>query len=364
MNIQQNSYKYVHFKVIQDYYKDICNKTMSTININIKNIQKMEKMSNENLQNLKFADYNQLIKYNYSLQQLKTMCKSHKLKVTGTKEQLLTNLYTFLYLSVYAIKIQKIMRRHLIQKWNKCHGPAFKNRALCNNVVDFLSMDELTTISPEQFFSFCDEDGFIYGFDILTLYNLIYKSVGDVVKNPYNNNIISNQVIGNVKTFLRLSKALKIKVKIHIKQIKQDIEEKTVEKRTLDLFHNINSLGNYTDSQWFLELNKEQILRFVHELLNIWNVRAGITLQVRKKICPPYGNPFIGLPPSGLLNTIENLDDIKNIVLDVLEKLVNNGINDDNKYLGAYYVLCALSLVNNNVAIALPWVYQSVCYNM
>jgi hypothetical protein len=355
----------VHLKVIKDYYNSICNKTISATNLNIKNAQKMGKISNEVLQIPTFTDYGQLTKYNYSLQQLKTMCKSHKLNVTGKKEQLFTNLYTFLYLSRYAIKIQKIMRGHLMRKWVNLHGPAFKNRALCNNVVDFLSMDELTTITPEQFFSFCDEDGFTYGFDILTLYNLIYKSMNlKDVKNPYNNKIISPQVICNVKTFLRLSKALNIKVVIHIKQIKQDVEEKTVEKRTLDLFHNINSLGNYTDSQWFLELNKEQTLKFIKELLNIWNIRAGITIQVKREICPPYGNPFIGMPHSGILNSIENLDDIKKIVLSVIEKLVNNGITDDNKYLGAYYILGALSLVNHNVANALPWIYQSVCYHM
>jgi hypothetical protein len=46
--------------------------------------------------------------------------------------------------------------------------------------------------------------------------------------------------------------------------------------------------------------------------------------------------------------------------LNVLENLVNTGINVDSKSLGAYYVLSALTLVNETAAEALPWLYQSV----
>jgi hypothetical protein len=53
---------------------------------------------------------------------------------------------------------------------------------------------------------------------------------------------------------------------------------------------------------------------------------------------------------------------IKNAILNVLFKMVNTGIDRDNKCLGAYYVLGALTLVNDSAAQALPWLYQSVSY--
>jgi len=41
---------------------------------------------------------------------------------------------------------------------------------------------------------------------------------------------------------------------------------------------------------------------------------------------------------------------------------INTGIDNDSKSLGAYYILGALTLVNTNAAISLPWLYQSVNY--
>ncbi len=43
-----------------------------------------------------------------------------------------------------------------------------------------------------------------------------------------------------------------------------------------------------------------------------------------------------------------------------MENIVTKGINHASKTLGANYVLCALTLVNNDAAQSLPWLYQSV----
>jgi hypothetical protein len=56
------------------------------------------------------------------------------------------------------------------------------------------------------------------------------------------------------------------------------------------------------------------------------------------------------------------MTDIRNFVLSIMEKFVNHGINTDSKSLGAYYVLAALTLVNETAAASLPWLYQSVVY--
>ena len=46
-----------------------------------------------------------------------------------------------------------------------------------------------------------------------------------------------------------------------------------------------------------------------------------------------------------------------------MESLVSNGNSNENKSLGAFYVLSALTLVNNDAAESLPWLYQSVMHN-
>jgi len=44
----------------------------------------------------------------------------------------------------------------------------------------------------------------------------------------------------------------------------------------------------------------------------------------------------------------------------VIAKLVTSGIDRDSRALGAYYILGALTIVNHEAAMALPWLYQSM----
>jgi hypothetical protein len=95
----------------------------------------------------------------------------------------------------------------------------------------------------------------------------------------------------------------------------------------------------------------------MRELVDIWTYRAQLSVEVKCAICPPLGDPFRNI------NYYEqNLDNIKSSTLNILEKFVNLGVDKDSKALGAYYVLGALTLVNDDAAHALPWLYQSVSH--
>ena len=83
--------------------------------------------------------------------------------------------------------------------------------------------------------------------------------------------------------------------------------------------------------------------------------------ETKRTICPPDGNPFRNINYNYLHNEPDE-ENVKQCVLDILEKFINTGIDHDNKSLGAYYVLGALTLVNENAAVSLPWLYQSVSY--
>jgi hypothetical protein len=138
-------------------------------------------------------------------------------------------------------------------------------------------------------------------------------------------------------------------------------DEKVIELRALSLFQNIDSLGNYSNSQWFLSLNRNQLIKLIRELSDIWNYRAQLTVEVKRNICHPTGDPFRNLH-FAYIHTESNINNVKKVVLEVLEKLVNNGVDKDSKSLGAYYVLGALTLVNPDAATSLPWLFQSVSY--
>jgi hypothetical protein len=330
---------------------------------NLPLLKKLDKIDGELESIPNFNEYEVLLKYNYNIKQLKQIAKEHKLKITGNKQQLVSRIYSYLYLSNLVIRVQKMIRGCLQRKYNNIHGPAFKNRTLCTNNFDFLSMDELTTIPNEQFFSFKDDDGFIYGFDILSLHNLIYKCNG-AVKNPFNQQALTSKVIENFRSLLRLSRVLNINILTELSDVTKEVsDKKSVELRALTLFQNIDALGNYSNAQWFLTLNRNQLIKFLRELVDIWQYRANLSNDVKRSICPPSGNPFQILPNYNILQTLENLDDVRRIILEILEKLVNTGIDKDNKCLGAYYVLGAITLVNNDAATSLPWLFEAA-YHM
>lgn len=309
-----------------------------------------------------YNNYNLVVRFNYNLTQLKEISKHHKLKISGTKKELTNNIYRYLYLSKSAISIQKIFRRHLTKVYLKCHGPAlhYSQRKICINETDFLSMDPIKDIQCSQFFSFRDEeDSFVYGFEILSFFNLLQKKE---FFNPYNRKIFSQQTITNFTRLLHISNLLHLSIKTELTNINSVVSiQKSAELRLLDLFQNINSLGNYSEHTWFSTLGKNKLVKFVKELIEIWNYRSQINDATKRAICHPHGNPFLNVNLV-LLSNENNVDKIKQTLVEVMENMVNRGVDKDSCSLGAYYVLGALTLVNENAAVSLPWLYQSFIY--
>lgn len=178
-----------------------------------------------------------------------------------------------------------------------------------------------------------------------------------VLQNPYNRNEIDNRVILDIKQLLRFSKILKIPVEIQIQDILPISQEKTVELQVLDLFQTIDSLGNYSNPEWFLSLDVNSMNKFLRELTDIWNYRAQLDFSVKKMICPPHGNPFLSVNPQRIINDT-NIESKRKMTLIILDKMVKSGVDRDHKALGAYYVLASLTLVNENAAMSLPWAFS------
>ena len=349
-----------HTSNLDDYFNQLVEKCEDHLNQGSKKLIKLDQEQSINIPTVN--NYQELMKHHYNIQHLKRFAKFYKLKISGNKKELLNRIYVFLKLSSYIVKIQKIFRGRLRRKFNDYHGPAFKNRKLCTNSTDFITMEEINELPFEQFFSYKDLDGFIYGFDIASLYHLIFKSNKCMkpVKNPYNRNLIPEPIILNMRAILRMSRIFKVKINLEQDDYSMVLSnEKTVELRALQLFQNIDDLGNYSDPKWFLSLNRGQIVKLIRELADIWNYRAQLSIEVKRNICAPHGEPFRYLN----MHYIEcepDLVNVKKSVLEILEKFVYSGIDRDSKTLGAYYVLGALTLVNYSAATALPWLFQSL----
>ena len=326
--------------------------------VKIRKIRKLNKIENTNFVIPKINEYDFLLKKNYRVTFLKEICKSYKLKVSGNKPELTNRIYNYLFQSNYAIKIQKYTRRFFRQKYNKLLGPGLYKRSLCMNSTDFFTLENISNIPYIEFVSYKGDDDSIWGFNIISFYTLFTKSSKDVL-NPYTREKISYKLFDNIKQIVRLSNIFKNPVNIKLNDNIENISiKKRVELKCLELFQYIDELGNYTDIKWFMNLDRNQLIKFVRELTDIWEYRAQLENNIKKDICHPYGNPFRYVDLNNLINL--NFISLQKTVLSIVEQFIKKGISRETCNLGASYVLCGLTLVNYDAAIALPWLYESV----
>ena len=117
---------------------------------------------------------------------LKKISKYHRLHVSGSKPILINRIQEFLNTDRKVILMQKILRGYFVKKSFQLRGSAFKNRSICTNETDFYTLEPLSEIPFETFFSYTDEKNFTYGFDIISLVSLYFKM--GKLNNPYNRN--------------------------------------------------------------------------------------------------------------------------------------------------------------------------------
>lgn len=313
----------------------------------------------------------------YNLKDLVKITKHYNLKQSGSKFEKIKRIVCFLFTSKYALLIQKIMRGHLIRKYIRAKGPALFNRSICNNETDFYSLEPLTEISQLQFISYKDDDNFVYGFDIGSLFN-IYKTTRRHVcpQNPYNRKEIPGEVLDNIKCIQDLNKIYGFNIRMHLDNEESVSVENTIintntntnanalntnrqlQTYIIGLFQHINSLGNYSSAEWLSNLNRTRLIRLYNELLDIWNYRLHISDETKRNIYPPNGNPFGITCVENLRFAAPMFKILKEVAL-LIERLTSSGVDNNAKGLGCLYVLGGLTIVNENAAIALPWLYDS-----
>ena len=328
--------------------------------IHLEKNSKRLKVKEQDFLPLNTSEFELLKSKNYNLKQLRESCKKHGLKKTGNKDTLENKLYNYLRLSNSAEKIQKHMKGYLMRMYLRLKGPGFMNRKVCTNDTDFYSLDGLNEIPHYQFFSYEDDSNFIYGFDILSIFNMYVNNNRKDITNPYNREEVPHEVMENLKKLIRLTHILKFPLEITIQKTNLNGQQQ-MNQDALEIFQHINSLGNYSDSDWLLSLNINRLKIFVRELYDIWTYRAQLSNEQKREIVAPHGNPFSGVNRLTIYHS-GNREYLLHKIIGIIKKMVTRGTNDSNKNLGAMYVLSALTLVNQNAANSLPWLYESVAH--
>ena len=341
-----------------DKTNDMIDKTNLSIFIDT-NIEKKKKSSKiKDIYIPHTMDYNIFKSNNYTVISLRSFCKNFKLKISGTKLELQKRIYEYLLNSHVANIIQKYFRKYLYKKYNKLLGPGFKNKNKCKNTTDFFTLELLTDINDDQFFSFEENDN-IWGFNIISIYNLFVKNKNKDVLNPYTREEINNNVFNSIKQFIKISKILNKNINITLNN--EDVSlscKKRNEIKCLEIFQTINELGNYANHYWFLNLSRIKIIKFIRELRDIWEYRAELSTDKKCKICYPNGNPFRHCDILRINNL--NYVQLQKNALRIIHQFITTGISPEYSNLGAYYVLAALTLVSEPAAESLPWLFQSV----
>ena len=86
-----------------DYNEFICNYT-NEINIQNKNkIKNKSKNKSDNLLIPTINNYKEMTNLKYGIQELKTIAKNYKLKISGNKKELNERIYNFLHFSFYIL---------------------------------------------------------------------------------------------------------------------------------------------------------------------------------------------------------------------------------------------------------------------
>lgn len=230
-----------------------------------------------------------------------------------------------------------------------CHYKCYINQE------DFLSLEHFKDI-PFYECIHITENNFIYGFHINSLSKLLEK---ECPQNPYTRSPIERSTYEIVDTFIRLSK-LNGFVKPETVEIQNTVISKKVEleRRVVSIFIDIDRLGHVTNIDWFHSMSRNRCICFLRDLYDIWNYRASLSTHTKCNICPPNGNPFFDINQHTIMD--KSHIRIQHMILNVIDRLVNRGINQDSKFMGSSYVLCTFTLHVPEAAQQMPWYYESV----
>ena len=345
--------------------------------------------------NIYYTNYfkNSIVLKNFKIPELKLIARENCLHVSGSKPVLIERIHNHFTKSVYAISIQKLFRGHINRKLIKLKGEALKNKKICVNETDFYTLDPLEDIPYDEFYSYKDNNNFVYGFNISSLITL-FKQKGKII-NPYNREKVDFKIMNDIFTLYKLTKIIfpeifnekpdeptisipnnqrqqnrvvtnvtnhqQLHENVELHNRMQAIREKPINIRIQELFMEIDLLGNYTDSNWFINLEKREYIRYYRYLYDIWHYRGQMTHETKRRICRLH-DPFINTSLSSLNLATTTSDDCRAVCLYIMENMVYTGIDAEYQKIGALHVLSVLTIVSMDARRNMMWLYESLIY--
>ncbi len=250
------------------------------------------------------------------------------------------------------IKIQGKFKSRRVNLLNNLRGEGYKDKTKCNNETDFFTYDSISEIEDKYFFSYKDDSGFIWFFDIRSFNKLIEMNQ----ENPYTREEIPSNIKGVAK---KLSVLLNLTSEDDL--VNNDVlrltRQQIIKQKTIDIFSQMEQFGFGCNISWFLQLNPRKLKNLYKNLEDIWNYRLNLSYETKSRISPPNG--FVFNIPIVEINSITGVLQLQEIILNEIMKF-NNAVTDEDKKLGYMYFLLGLGLVSRECYEVHQWIIHAV----
>ena len=227
------------------------------------------------------------------------------------------------------------------------HGLGCYNREICVNKTDFYSLDDIVDIPSSDFYSYTDVK--IYIWFPYSIWELVKKKRGRV-SNPYNRSYFKDNI---KETISRLQKIKKQNNKVDKNKISINI---LVKSKCIDVLSKIDMFGYQTQLNWLYDQSPVTLRFFYRKLVNLWNYKLGLSYDLKERILP--NGDFVNLNRN-LFNpsTVANNNKYKLLdkILYVLDGLLTQSPNLDDRNMGAIIILHAIAEINSECITANPW---------
>jgi hypothetical protein len=112
-----------------------------------------------------------------------------------------------------------------------------------------------------------------------------------------------------------------------------------IKQKSVDLFSCIEQSGYTCQIEWFMNLSLRRLKTLYKNLEDIWNYRSQLTIEMKRKICPPNADIF-RTPMIEVMN-YSCKEDLQELILHEVMKFTNAESDSDRK-LGFMYFLIAI----------------------
>lgn len=333
---------------------------------NSKNSKNSSKTKSEDSNQSELLQANDLTRLNLgkiSVSRLRHTCQFYRLSILGKTKKNLTLMLKEFFSSLAkgldhldkVYKIQSWSRRLRYREMASARGIVMIDSTKCVNTEDVITLDKIIDIPSKFLFSYQDAtDSLWYGFDIRSMISILSNNK----TNPYNTRSIPQDICQKAYRLETLLKLQGINTSLE-SDSELPLDSKTKNRhRVIHLFHEMDSLDQYTNPEWFLDLSISKLKKFYKELEDIWNYRLNLTKETKSHIVPPSGKVFLDKIPYVL--NLQDYDRVQNICLNAIERLITSAVKRADRVNGCIYVLLALVLVNKNAAMSLPTLYSMV----